>query len=157
MNRRAQIEMTDDEIQTFLATQRKVQVATVGQGSIPHLTTLFFTLLDGRIAFTTYRSSQKVVNLRRNPAMSCLVEDGTEYGELRGVTFSGTGRITDDRDTLMRVALVVAARIAGLPVPQPDAPPDPEFRVAVETSVRKRVAIIMEPDRMVSWDHRKLD
>lgn len=156
MNKRARIALTDAELGEFLAARRKVQVATVGPDGAPHLTTLFYTLLDGRIAFTTYRSSQKVVNLRRNPAMTCLVEDGTEYGELRGAVLYGEGEIVDDPDTLLRVGMIVGAQIAGLPVPGPDDPPDPVFTAAIEQTVRKRVAVVMRPNRVVSWDHRKL-
>lgn len=156
MNRRAQIALTAEEVRDFLAGHRKVQVATVGPHGAPHLATLFYTLLDGRIAFTTYRASQKVVNLRRNPAMTCLVEDGSEYGELRGAVLYGTGAIVEDRDTLLRIATVVGARIAGLDPPAPGAPADPAFAAAIERTVRKRVAVVMEPDRVVSWDHRKM-
>ena len=39
---------------------------------------------EGRIAFWTYASSQKIKNLERDDRITCLVEDGTDYFELRG-------------------------------------------------------------------------
>ncbi|WP_019630021.1 pyridoxamine 5'-phosphate oxidase family protein [Actinomadura atramentaria] len=155
-SKRDRIKMTPEEVGAFLAASFKVQVATLGKEREPHLVTMFYTLLDGRIAFSTYRSSQKVLNLRRDPTMTCLVEDGSEYSELRGVALYGTGRIIDDPDTRLKVGAVVGARLAGLPVPELGAPLEPEFAEAIELAMAKRVIIVMEPDRVATWDHRKL-
>jgi hypothetical protein len=152
---RDRIRMSDDEVAAFLAGSFKVQVATVGRDGGPHLVTMFYALLDGKIAFTTYRSSQKVLNLRRDPTMTCLVEDGTEYGELRGAALYGKGRVIEDPDVRLKVGAVVGSRMAGLPVPEMGAPVDPAFAAGLERSLAKRVVIVMEPDRVVSWDHRK--
>ena len=43
------------------------------------------------LAFWTYGRSQKIVNLRRDPRITCLVEDGEDYFELRGVSDPGQG------------------------------------------------------------------
>ncbi|MFD0854681.1 pyridoxamine 5'-phosphate oxidase family protein, partial [Actinomadura adrarensis] len=109
---RDKIKMTGGEVAAFLAENFKVQVATLGTGGEPHLVTMFYALLDGKIAFTTYKSSQKVLNLRRDPTMTCLVEDGTEYGELRGAALYGQGKIIEDPDVRLKVGAVVGARMA---------------------------------------------
>ncbi len=98
-SKRDKIKMTPDEVDAYLADNFKVQIATVGKDGEPHLVTMFYTLLDGKIAFTTYKASQKVLNLRRNPTMTCLVEDGVEYGELRGVALYGRGLVIEDPKT----------------------------------------------------------
>lgn len=156
MSKRDKIKMTDDEVTAFLAANRKVQVATIGKDGEPHLVTMFYALYDGKIAFTTYKSSQKVINLRRNPVMSCLVEDGIEYNELRGVSLQGKGVVSEDPDVRLRVGAVVGAQIAGFPPPVEGEPLDPVFKAGLEQSLAKRVTIIMEPDRISSWDHGKL-
>ncbi|MFI0351535.1 pyridoxamine 5'-phosphate oxidase family protein [Actinomadura sp. 9N407] len=147
--------MSDEEVTAYLAGASKVQVATLGKDGAPHLVTMFYALLDGKIAFSTYRSSQKVLNLRRDPTMTCLVEDGTEYSELRGVSLYGKGRIVEDPDVRLKVGAVVGSRLAGLPVPEMGAPLDPAFAEGLEQSMAKRVIIVMEPDHVVSWDHGK--
>jgi pyridoxamine 5'-phosphate oxidase-like protein len=154
--KRELIKMTPDEVAGFLAEQSKVQVATVGKSGAPHLVTMFYALLDGKIAFSTYQSSQKVLNLRRDPAMSCLVEDGVQYHELRGVSLTGRGVLIEDPQVRSRVGLVVGTRMAGLPVPRPGDPVDPEFAAAIESTMAKRVIVMLEPDQVASWDHRKL-
>ncbi|WP_344590184.1 pyridoxamine 5'-phosphate oxidase family protein [Actinomadura vinacea] len=154
-NKRAEIRMTEREVADFLAANFKVQVATNGKDGAPHLVTMFYTLLDGKIAFTTYRTSQKVLNLRRDPAMTCLVEDGTEYNELRGVALHGKGVVIEDPEVRTKVGVVVGSRMAGLPVPEIGAPVDPAFVAGLEPALAKRVIVVMEPDRVMSWDHGK--
>ncbi|TDD32413.1 pyridoxamine 5'-phosphate oxidase [Actinomadura sp. KC06] len=154
--KREKIRMTPDEVASYLAANFKVQVATVGRYGAPHLVTMFYALLDGKIAFTTYRASQKVLNLRRDPTMTCLVEDGVEYGELRGVALYGRGAVIEDPEPRSKVGMVVGSRMAGLPVPEIGEPIDPVVAEGIEQAIAKRVLIVMEPDRIVSWDHGKL-
>lgn len=156
MSKRDQIRMSDDELAEFLAQESKVQIATVGKDGAPHLVTMFYTLHEGKIAFTTYRGSQKVVNLRRNPLMTCLVEGGTAYNELRGATLYGEGRIIEDPDVLLSVGTFVGHRMAGLPAPADLSSVDPAFTEGVRQAMAKRVAVILEPTRVASWDHRKM-
>ncbi|GAA2251647.1 PPOX class F420-dependent oxidoreductase [Actinomadura luteofluorescens] len=155
-SKRDKIKMTPEEVADYLAANFKVQVATVGKDGEPHLVTMFYTLYEGRIAFTTYRSSQKVINLRRDPTMTCLVEDGVEYNELRGVALYGRGLVIEDPEPRSKVGMVVGSRMAGLPVPEMGEPVDPVIAEGIEQALAKRVLIVMEPDRVVSWDHRKV-
>ena len=92
MGGRDAVRMSDREVADFLEDNLKVQVASIGRDGTPHLTTLFYVVLDGRIAFWTYGRSQKVRNLERDDRVSCLVEDGTDYFELRGVSVTGPCR-----------------------------------------------------------------
>src|SRR5512144_1201376 len=90
------VKMTDAEIEEFLAASKKVQVATVNADGSPHLTTLFYIVQGGRIAFWTYGRSQKIRNLERDPRITCLVETGDDYFELRGVSIAGHAEIVTD-------------------------------------------------------------
>ncbi|MEV3922829.1 pyridoxamine 5'-phosphate oxidase family protein [Actinomadura coerulea] len=155
-SKRDKIKMSPEEVAEYLAANFKVQVATVGKDGGPHLVTMFYTLYEDKIAFTTYKSSQKVINLRRNPVMTCLVEDGVEYGELRGVALYGRGLVVEDPEPRSKVGMVVGSRMAGLPVPELGEPVDPVIAEGIEQALAKRVLILMDPDRVVSWDHRKV-
>jgi PPOX class probable F420-dependent enzyme len=95
--------MTDDEVAAFLAAPRKLQVATVNADGTPHLVTMYYDLIDGRVAFWTYRKAQKAVNLRRDPRVTCLVEDGWTYDELRGVQLSGRAVEVEGTDAVRDV------------------------------------------------------
>ncbi|GGU40098.1 pyridoxamine 5'-phosphate oxidase family protein [Nocardioides albus] len=147
---RQSVQLTDAEIEDFLGSQMKVQVATVGADGAPHLTTLFYVLDEGRIAFWTYGSSQKVRNLRRDPRVTCLVEDGEDYFELRGVSITGRARLVEDYEEIKALGSQVMARMAG------GADLGELGEDLVSKQAYKRVGIVIEPDKIASWDHRKL-
>src|SRR5215207_1119003 len=107
------VQMTDEEIERFLTDNMKVQVATIGPDGAPHLSTLYYVLDDGLIAFWTYGRSQKIVNLRRDPRITCLVEDGDDYFELRGVSIQGKARLVEEYDDIHALGSRVAKRMAG--------------------------------------------
>jgi PPOX class probable F420-dependent enzyme len=148
MNERDRIALIDGEITAMLAGGRKVQLATINRDGTPHLVTMFYGWRDGRIAFWTYRASQKARNLARDPRITCLVEDGEDYFELRGVLVYGVARPIDDPAGVAEIGQLVAARLTGVP-----AGPVDDY---VAQAARKRIAYVVEPARIVSWDHRKL-
>jgi PPOX class probable F420-dependent enzyme len=144
------VTMSDDEIEQFLVDNMKVQIATIGPDGSPHLTTLFYVVEDGLVAFWTYGRSQKVVNLRRDPRITCLIEDGEDYFELRGVTIQGKARLVEDYDEIRALGAKVAKRMAG------DVDLGEFGDEIVEKQARKRVGIVVEPVKVASWDHHKM-
>ncbi|WP_188191494.1 pyridoxamine 5'-phosphate oxidase family protein [Nonomuraea sp. SYSU D8015] len=149
MNQRARIAMSDDDVAAFLESSRKLQLATINPDGTPHLVTMFYGLEEGRIAFWTYGKAQKARNLARDPRVSCLVEAGDDYDELRGVLVYGKAEQVTDRDRVMAIGMTVARRMT------PDVPDD-LLRPYVEQTGRKRVAYVVERSKVVSWDHRRL-
>ena len=147
---RSTVRLTDEERRAFLAANMKVQVATNGPDGHPHLTTLFYVMVDGQMFFWTYGKSQKIVNLRRDPRLTCLVEDGTDYFELRGATITGKARLVEDYDQLVELGGRVARRMAG------GADLGDFGDQIVAQQARKRVGVIVEPEKIASWDHRKM-
>ena len=148
VNQRAQITLTEDEIAGLLAGVRSMTVASIGPGGQPHLVAMWFAVLDGDICFETKAKSQKAVNLRRDPRITCLAEDGDVYDELRGVAVEGRAEVSEDPDLLWRVGVAVWERYNG--------PYTEDMRPFVEAMLRKRVAVRVRADRVRSWDHRKL-
>ena len=147
-NQRAQIVMSHDEIVEFLNQQRSSTVATYGpQGQI-HLVGMWYAVKDNTVWFETKRKAQKVVNLRRDPRMSFLVESGQTYDQLRGVSLEGTGVIIDDPDVVWDVCVNIFERYNG--------EYSEEMKPFVEFMAKNRVVIRLDPDRTRSWDHRKL-
>jgi PPOX class probable F420-dependent enzyme len=149
-SQRSTVSMLGEEVAAFLREQTKVQVGTIGPEGEPHLTTLFHVVLDGRIAFWTYGRSQKIVNLRRDPRISCLLETGEEYAELRGVSIRGTARLVEEYDEVRAIGALVVRRMAG----NADLGQFGDDLVAQQA--RKRVAVVVEPTKVASWDHAKM-
>ena len=148
MKQRDKVAMTGGEVAAFLAQARKLQLATINQDGTPHLVAMYYVLLDGRIAFWTYRASQKARNLARDPRVTCLVETGNEYFDLRGVQVQGVVQPVEDPAGVLRIGRRIAAVMAGTGAPPPD-----EY---VEHTARKRHGYIVQPTRVISWDHAKL-
>ncbi|TSE01033.1 PPOX class F420-dependent oxidoreductase [Skermania sp. ID1734] len=148
VNQRAQITMTDAEIAEFLESSRVATLATLGPSGTPHLVAMWYGLIDGEIWIETKAKSQKVVNLRRDDRITCLVEAGDTYDQLRGVSIEGRADIVEDPDTLFAVGVSVWERYTG--------PYSEEMRPAVDAMMNKRVAVRVRPLRVRSWDHRKL-
>lgn len=147
-NQRAQITMTDDEIAGFVERSRTATMATIGPTGIPHLVAMWFAVVDGQIWFETKARSQKAQNLRRDPRMTCMIEDGLTYDTLRGVSIEGRGTIVEDPEALWNIGVNVWERYTG--------PYTDEAKPLVEVMLHKRVAVRLDVDRIRSWDHRKL-
>jgi PPOX class probable F420-dependent enzyme len=147
-NQRSQITMTDDEVAAFIEAQRSATMATVGPTGVPHLVAMWYGVIDGQIWFETKGRSQKAVNLRRDPRITVLLEDGLTYDTLRGVSLEGTAVISEDPDDLWKVGVSVWERYTG--------PYTEEAKPLVEFMLQKRIAVRVDVDRIRTWDHRKL-
>jgi len=145
---RGQIVMTDEEITEFVARSRTGTMATVGPGGQLHLVAMWYGILDDDIWVETKVKSQKVVNIKRDPTVSFMIEDGMTYDSLRGVAFEGVAEIHDDPDTIFAVGVSVWERYNG--------PYTEDLRPAVDMMMNKRVAVRIRANRVRSWDHRKL-
>lgn len=149
-NRRAQITMTDDEVAAYLAEQTVLNVATLGPTGHPHLVAMWYEVIDGKVAFWTFGKSQKVLNLRRDPRITCLVESGETYEELRGVELVGTADLVEDYDAVLAIGRAVGLKYQGEGVLSEAALP------FLEAQARKRIGIVVNVESVVSWDHTKL-
>jgi PPOX class probable F420-dependent enzyme len=148
VNQRSAIVLTDEEIDEFLAGARSMTLASVGPDGTPHLVAMWFAIIDGDICFETKAKSQKAVNLRRDPRISCLVEDGAVYEDLRGAAVEGRAEVSDDPDLLWRIGVNIWERYYG--------PYDESLQPMVAAMLNKRVAVRVRAERIRSWDHRKL-
>ena len=148
MNRRDIIRMNDEEIRVFLEEERTVQIATNDHDGWPHLIAMWYVVIQDQLVFWTYAKSQKTANLRRDAKLTCLVETGERYEELRGVQIKGQAIIKEDRETVQRIGETIFERYTG--------PLNDTIRQMVTAQATKRVVVFVEPKEIVSWDHRKL-
>lgn len=142
--------MTEEEALEFIESQKSLQVATINKDGTPHLSTLWFDLVDGEIVFETFTKSQKIKNLQRDNRISCLLEDGLVYEKLRGVQINGVAELVDSPNEIHQLAKGVMARN------NPEIPIEALDEVAKAMSV-KRTAVIVKATKVVSWDHQKLE
>ena len=149
-SKRSQIAMSDEEMRAYLESQKILNVATIGPSGHPHLVAMWYAFVDDALCFWTFAKSQKVMNLRRDPKMTGLVESGDAYNELKGVELVGTGELLDDFDAVLAIGLAVAVRYNGPAAAGEEALP------FIEAQARKRIGVRFSIERSVSWDHSKL-
>ena len=148
MSRRDQIRMTPEEIREFLAGRHSMSVATHNHDGTLHLVAMWYGFLGEAPALWTYGKSQKVLNLTRDPRITCLIEAGDVYEELKGVELVGRGIVIEDRDVVQSVGRDVYARYWG--------PVDDAADARVAKMGAKRAVVRIDVERIVSWDHSKL-
>lgn len=146
-NQRSEIAMSPGEVARFLAERHTATMCTLNWDGSIHAVAMWYGFLDGRLSFQTKAKSQKAKNLARDPRVTCLVEAGERYDELRGVELVGRA-VHVDGEQLFAVGASVFGRYV--------APYTDDAREAVETMLRKRVGFVLDVERTVSWDHRKL-
>ena len=142
--------MTAAEIEVYLTQQRILDVATNGPTGHPHLVAMWFVVLDGQPAFWTFARSQKVVNIRRDDKITALVESGDSYDELKGVEMTGTARLISDPQKVFAIGKAIAVKYTGPAALTADSLP------FIEAQVPKRLGVVIDVERWVSWDHSKL-
>jgi PPOX class probable F420-dependent enzyme len=148
VSRRDQIRMTDEERLAFLHERHTMSVATISPDGRIHLVAMWYGFVGEQLAFWTYGKSQKIRNLERDPQITCLVESGHGYNELKGVELVGRGIVSHDRDVVQAIGESTWERYTG--------PVDDAARQAVGVVGAKRAAVLIEVDKIVDWDHNKL-
>jgi PPOX class probable F420-dependent enzyme len=148
--RRDQIRMNDNEFWQFVESQKTVQVATLQRDGSPHLMPLWFAREADAIVLETFTKSQKVKNLERDPRITLLFEDGDEYTALRGASISARAElIQDDVERIHALHMAVLLRNT------PEIPRDVLEKASLSMAPKK-TAILVRPEKVVSWDHSKL-
>ncbi|MGE0387092.1 MAG: TIGR03618 family F420-dependent PPOX class oxidoreductase [Gammaproteobacteria bacterium] len=153
-NLRPHIALTPAEQLAFLESQYTLQVATNGPQGYPHMVAMWFAVIDGLVHFATRSKSQKIVNLRRDPKITVMVESGRAYDALKGLVIQGTAELIDDTDAVCDIMMHVSPRYAG--ATGSSAAARAITREALMVEAAKRTAIRVHPVNVFSWDHGKM-
>jgi PPOX class probable F420-dependent enzyme len=147
--------MTPGEVRAFLEEGRTLEVASLRRDGRPHLVPMWYVVEEGRVVFRSFTRSQKVVNLRRDPRLTVLVERGEAYAELQGVMIEGTARLVQDPAYVLALYAKLAAKYA-MVGSEPRLLGPEELEAAFGRHAPNNTAVIVEPERVTSWDHTKL-
>jgi len=151
-SKRNSIELTDAEIRAFLDSRKTLIITSNGRDGYPHPMPMWFYVdAAGCVYCTTFGKSQKVLNLRRDPRASLLVESGVEYAQLKGVVIYARAEIIEDLDTAIDTLVQINTRGTTVDAAQRQA-----LTAAVSKTASKRAVLKFHPERYVSWDHSKL-
>jgi PPOX class probable F420-dependent enzyme len=142
------IVMSPDEVDAFIHERRPMTMCTINHDGSIHAVAMWYGFLEGAVAVETKAKSQKAVNLRRDPRITCLFEDGDTYEELRGVELVGRAEIVEEPDRMWELGVSLFERYYGSY--------SDDLRPFIETMLHKRIVVKLDVQRTVSWDHRKL-
>ena len=149
--------LTEDQIEEIMTTTWNCRIATVGPGSRINLTPMWFGWAGGRIYI--YGRGQKVVNLRRNPECSIIVDRNEKFPELQAVMLQGRGVVLEDAAAEAADPHLDEARAqmgrkynGGHGQPAVEDPP-PNSATARGSNGRW---MVFSPDTQVTWDNFKL-
>jgi hypothetical protein len=104
----------------------------------------------GRVLITSFRKSQKVRNLERDPRATLLVESGETYAGLKSVMLYCDAEILTDPTAIAAYMQRIRADV------QLSDSLSTGANAQVRASMAKRVLLRFTPFRTVSWDHGKL-
>jgi nitroimidazol reductase NimA-like FMN-containing flavoprotein (pyridoxamine 5'-phosphate oxidase superfamily) len=139
---RLDLSLTDEEQAAYLAEQRTVRVATVGPDGAPHVVPLWFVWRGGALFLNSTMGNPTVENMLRTGTASAVVDDGERYDALRGVVLTGgVERLGDEAPAEVERAWS-DKYMGGGKLP---------YR-----KWRDRSWFRLDPDRIASWDFRKI-
>jgi PPOX class probable F420-dependent enzyme len=147
--------MTPEEIGAFLEQGRILHVASLHPDGRPHLVPMWYVMADGQVVFRSFSASQKIRNLRRDPRLSVLVERGEAFSELQGVMIQGRAVLYDEPSFVLDLYGRLAAKypmVGGAPRVLAPA----QLEAAFGRHAAKNTAVVVEAQRVASWDHTKL-
>ena len=149
--------LSDDQFDELMYTNWNMRIATVGPGTKINVTPMWFGWAEGKIF--TYGRGQKVVNVRRNPECTIIVDRNEKFPELQAAMFQGFAKVLESaadessESGMEEVRIQMGRKYAG--GHGKPAPADPPPNAATAAGKLGRW-IVFTPDRLVSWDNFKL-
>jgi nitroimidazol reductase NimA-like FMN-containing flavoprotein (pyridoxamine 5'-phosphate oxidase superfamily) len=139
--------MTDEERDAFLTAERTCRVASAGADGSPHVTPLWF-VWDGSVLWlTSIVKSQRWTDLQRDGRVGVVVDTGHDFLELRGVEIRGRAEVVGEvpRTGELKAELEVPERLFA-----------DKYAGGQVRHDGRHGWLKITPDKMVSWDFRKL-
>jgi nitroimidazol reductase NimA-like FMN-containing flavoprotein (pyridoxamine 5'-phosphate oxidase superfamily) len=137
------ISLTEDELNEYLRTQRTVRLATASLDGRPQVVPLWFVWIGGGLFLNTTLGNLTVRNLQGNPRATGSIDDGETYDTLRGVLLEGAVAFAADDPGVPQARRAWSEKyMGGNPVPY--------------DRWKNRVWLRLHPERISSWDFRKI-
>ena len=135
-------QLTPQEAQEFLDSKPGwIMLSTIGPDGYPHTVPLGYFRLGDEILMGVRSETRKLRNIRTNPKVSLLLENGRARKEIKGLMIQGTATLHAEPEETLYYAREAAKRRG---VPESELPTEPR-----ENAVYIRVV----PQRVRSWDY----
>lgn len=137
------ISLTPEELEEYLTTQRTTRVATVDADGTPHVIPLWFVWVDGVVFLNSTLGNVTVDNILESGRATAVVDDGDTYDALRGVVVTARAARADDDPRVPQANQAWSDKyMGGNPVPY--------------GAWKNRAWFRLDPERIASWDFRKI-
>lgn len=135
-------EMTRDEVNAYLDNgPRWGRLATIGRDGYPHIVPLGYFRIDDHV-YVNMRG-QRLVNARRTPKVSFLIDEGEGMRELKGVVIEGDAELVEDQPQVLELQRAIARKRG-----------TPEDKLPTENR-GGRPLLKITPRKIASWDNSK--
>lgn len=153
MSRRNQIQLSEVEITEYLSSSRTMILVSNGKDGHPHPMPMWFAVdIDNCIYMTTFRKSQKINNLRKDPRATLLIESGDEYEELKGLVVYTDVEFIEDVESIRRILEQITLQRSEI-----QKSDNKDISQGMLKTAEKRIGLKFTPTKILSWDHSKLD
>src|ERR1700694_2426254 len=103
---RQYIAMRDNELWSFIDSQKKLYVAFPMENGYPHVSPIWFCVLDKKLYLRTQDYKVKT-QLARNGKACCTLDEGQAYRTLRGVIIWGSSRVLTEQPLIERIEKIM--------------------------------------------------
>lgn len=143
--------MTKEEVWKFLDSKTKIFVAFPMKNGYPHLSPIWFCVLDGKLYLRTHDYKVKA-ELAASGRACCCIDEGEMYKELRGIIIWGRSRLVREKALIDQISRVMDERYKDLQWKESEMP-----AYWVSDRMKERRAFIeVTPEKISSWDNRKV-
>ena len=149
--------LDDTQIEEIMTTCWNCRIATIGPENRINLTPRWFGWAGGKVYIDG--RGQKVVNLRRDPTCTIIVDRNEKFTELQAIMLQGQAQVLENADAedadprLAEARIQVGRKYNGGHGQPAVADPPPNSASARGSNGRW---IVVKPDAQVTWDNFKL-
>jgi nitroimidazol reductase NimA-like FMN-containing flavoprotein (pyridoxamine 5'-phosphate oxidase superfamily) len=148
---RQYVAMSREEVWRFLESQRRVYLGFSMENGYPHVTPIWFVLIGKRIYMRAQDYKVKV-GLAAKGKACVAIDDGDKYRELRGAVMWGRSKIVTDKKLIARVRRLFEEKYSERQWQAEEMPKE----WVKERTKEKRAFIEFVPEKVDSWDNRKV-
>lgn len=146
------IRLDEKEINDFLSKGHTLILTTIDKDGYPHSTPLWFVYMDSLIYTRGRRRGQKTLNIQRNPKVSCLVEEGDRWRDLKAVMIRGRAEEVTDPAEQARFQKQNQKKYERFREPESNMPKASQAHYSTPWIIFK----IIPEKRSATWDNKKI-
>jgi hypothetical protein len=148
---RQYVAMSRREVWRFLESQRRVYLGFAMENGYAHVTPIWFVIVGERVYMRAQDYKVKV-GLAAKGRACVVIDDGDKYRELRGAVMWGSSRLISEKRLIAKLTALFEAKYSERQWRADEMPKD----WVQERSKEKRAFIEFVPEKVDSWDNRKV-